>query len=204
MAEEVEKFTKTYKEKHPVKQEEPAEEPKEEPVKDIPNESFERTNPYGKALMDESEVTHYETYAKKYRQKGKTKPAADMEKLTMKDMIDMYEDQLEEETLDDEEEDFDDEDIYPDEKRPEPYSVDPQGSAAVNSTYDKTTLLWYRRDDILIVEDTNEEFSDATKRLGENWRKAVGEYESDVAYIRNDQLEEDYEIIRQNGRYFGA
>lgn len=206
LSEEVEKFIKTYKEKHPVKKDKPEEkeEPKEIPEKDISKEEFERTNPYGKSIMDENEVVHYETYAKKYRQKSKTKPAADMEKLTTKDMIDMYEDQLEEESFDDEEDDFDDDDIYPDEKHPEPYSVDPQGSAAVNSTYDKVTLLWYSRDDILVVEETDEEFSDAARRLGDGWRKAVGEYETDVAYIRNDQLEEDYEIVRQSGRYFGV
>ena len=198
LAEEIDKFTVKYEEKHDVKKEEPA----VETVIDIPDEPKKAVTEKFNPVMNEKDIVHYESYAKKYK-KSSGKPAADMEKLTTKDMKDMYEEQLEEETFDDEEEDFDDEDIFPSEKRPEPYSVDPQGSEAINSTYDKTTLLWYSRDDILVVEETDEEFSDKDKRLGIGWRKYVGQYEPDMAYIRNDQLEEDYEIVRQNGRYYG-
>lgn len=198
LAEEIDKFTTKYEEKHDVKREKST----HEMVINIPEQPKKTVTENFDPIMNEKDVVHYESYAKKYR-KGGGKPAADMEKLTTKDMKDMYEEQLEEETFDDEEEDFDDEDIFPDEKRPEPYSVDPQGSTAVNSTYDKTTLLWYSKDDILVVEETDEEFADKDRRLGVGWRKYIGQYEPDMAYIRNDQLEEDYEIVRQNGRYFG-
>lgn len=185
---------------------------KKDPVKDIcePKERREDALKEDDKVYDKivkKQIKHYENFSKKYKSKQKTKPAADMDKLTKKDMLDMYEDRLADETFDDEEDDddndmiYEEDDIFPSEKRPEPYSVDPQGKTASYSSYDKITLIWYSKDDILVFEDSDEEFIHPEDEIGEKWRKCVGQFEPDMAYIRNDNTETDYEIVREDRRY---
>lgn len=169
--------------KEPVKEEEPSAETKEEVYNDLVKK----------------QVIHYENYAKKYR--GKSKPSLDinMEKLTKKDMLDVYEDQLEDETFDDDEEE-EDEDLYPFEEADTPISIDSDKFSS-DTLHDKVTLLYFRKDNLLLVADEDEEFEDPEKFLGDSWDEAIGEFESGVAYIRNDKNLTDYEIIEENGHY---
>ena len=196
---EVEKVKASYKEKY-------AETKKDIPVKEEVKEPEADPNEQVYDNIVRKQVTHYENYAKKYRTKSKGKPAADMDKLTKKNMLDMYEEGLEEEDFDEDEDTemiYEEDDIFPSEKNPEPYSVDPQGKVASYSSYDKITLIWYSKDDILVFEDSDEEFVNPEDVLGDKWRKCVGQFGPDMAYIRNDNTETDYEIVREDRRYSG-
>lgn len=196
----MEKEVANFKEKYAAKREAPKE-------KDISVEVKEKTNEKDPVVTETQEevyddlvkkqVIHYENYAKKYR--GKSKPSLDinMEKLTKKDMLDVYEDQLEDETFDDEEED---EDLYPFEEADTPISIDSDKFSS-DTLHDKVTLLYFKKDNLLLVADEDEEFEDPEKFLGDSWDEAIGEFESGVAYIRNDKNLTDYEIIEENGHY---
>lgn len=81
-----------------------------------------------------------------------------------------------------------------------PYSIDSSTFANTNNHYDKITLIWYSVDDILADEDNERIIDDAI--VGSDWRNKVGMYEPDVAYIRNDGISVDYEIIKENLSYF--
>lgn len=81
-----------------------------------------------------------------------------------------------------------------------PYSIDSNTFANTNNHYDKITLIWYSVDDILADEDNERIIDDAI--IGSDWRTQVGKYEPDVAYIRNDGISVDYEIIKENLSYF--
>lgn len=81
-----------------------------------------------------------------------------------------------------------------------PYSIDSSTFANTNNHYDKLTLIWYSVDDILADEDNERIIDDAI--VGSDWRAQVGKYEPDVAYIRNDGISVDYEIIKENLSYF--
>lgn len=81
-----------------------------------------------------------------------------------------------------------------------PYSIDSSTFANTNNHYDKLTLIWYSVDDILADEDNERIIDDAI--VGSNWRAQVGKYEPDVAYIRNDGISVDYEIIKEDLSYF--
>lgn len=81
-----------------------------------------------------------------------------------------------------------------------PYSIDSSTFANTNNHYDKLTLIWYSVDDILADEDNERIIDDAI--VGSDWRNKVGMYEPDVAYIRNDGISVDYEIIKENLSYF--
>lgn len=196
MAKEVANF----KEKYAAKKEAPKE-------KDISVEATEKADEKDPVVTEtkkevyddlvQKQVIHYENYAKKYR--GKSKPSLDinMEKLTKKDMLDVYEDQLEDETFDDDEED---EDLYPFEEADTPISIDSDKFSS-DTLHDKVTLLYFKKDNLLLVADEDEEFEDPEKFLGDSWDEAIGEFESGVAYIRNDKNLTDYEIIEENGHY---
>lgn len=81
-----------------------------------------------------------------------------------------------------------------------PYSIDSSTFANTNNHYDKLTLIWYSVDDILADEDNERIIDDAI--VGSDWRAQVGKYEPGVAYIRNDGISVDYEIIKENLSYF--
>ena len=197
----MEKEVANFKEKYAAKREAPKE-------KDISVEATEKTDEKDPVVTETKEevyndlvnkqVIHYENYAKKYR--GKSKPSLDinMEKLTKKDMLDVYEDQLEDETFDDEGEE--DEDLYPFEEADTPISIDSDKFSS-DTLHDKVTLLYFKKDNLLLVADEDEEFEDPEKFLGDSWDEAIGEFESGVAYIRNDKNLTDYEIIEENGHY---
>lgn len=81
-----------------------------------------------------------------------------------------------------------------------PYSIDSSTFANTNNHYDKITLIWYSVDDVLADEDNERIIDDAI--IGSDWRTQVGKYEPDVAYIRNDGISVDYEIIKEDLSYF--
>lgn len=102
----------------------------------------------------------------------------------------------------DDEEDYENEDqwerekINPVEHPGDPYTITPHDFAYTNRHYDKITLLYYPSQEVLINElEGMEEDVDST--IGEDSLAKFGEFDENVAYVRNDRLGIDYEVILQ-------
>lgn len=124
-------------------------------------------------------------------------------------------DEGEEDEEDDDDDIYSDSDPYPD-GRPDsgaddvlhpsegshdrPFSISADLFANTCNHFDKCTLIWYSVDDVL-TDESNERIVDFGI-VGHDWRKHVGEYEKDVAYIRNEAISVDYEIIKENLSFF--
>lgn len=81
-----------------------------------------------------------------------------------------------------------------------PYTITPELFVQDKKEYDKITLEYY--DDGFLVEEISSDIvSDIASVVGYDSLNKFGEYEEDVAYVRNDVLETDYEIIRQHCNY---
>lgn len=81
-----------------------------------------------------------------------------------------------------------------------PYSISADLFTNTCNHFDKLTLIWYAIDDVLADEE-NERLVD-TSIVGNDWRTHVGEYEEGVAYIRNEAISVDYEIIKEDLSFF--
>lgn len=81
-----------------------------------------------------------------------------------------------------------------------PYSIRPYIFTNTNRHYDKCSLIWYAIDDVLATEEHERIIDFAI--VGEDWRSHVGEFEEDVAYIRNESIAVDYEIVKEEMSYF--
>lgn len=71
---------------------------------------------------------------------------------------------------------------------------------AYDNYYSKITLRWYMKDGILIDED-NEEVELLSDTISSGGPDCIGHYIPDVAYIRNDNLHIDYEVIADERSY---
>lgn len=96
----------------------------------------------------------------------------------------------------DEEDKWEAERINPVEHPSDPYSITPHDFAYANRHYDKITLLYYPSEEVLINEIEGME-EDINQTIGKDALSKFGEFEEDVAYIRNDRLGVDYEVILQ-------
>ena len=78
----------------------------------------------------------------------------------------------------------------------EPYTITPYQFAYENRHYDKLTLLYYPADKVLLneSEDIQESIDES---IGEDALTKFGEFEEEVAYVRNDRLGIDYEVLLQ-------
>lgn len=68
-----------------------------------------------------------------------------------------------------------------------------------DSDYETITLKYYN-DDIL-TDDRDEIIEDPVGIVGDDFKKHFGEYEDDCVYVRNDNLDVDYEILLQGVSY---
>lgn len=68
--------------------------------------------------------------------------------------------------------------------------------------YDKTTLIFYEKDGVLSNED-GDVVEDPPILIGESyfWRAQIGKSEDDIAYIRNNRVATDYEIVCEDKAY---
>lgn len=81
-----------------------------------------------------------------------------------------------------------------------PYTISPEEFVQDKREYDKITLEYY--DDGFLVEEVSGDIvNDISTAVGYESLNKFGEYEEDVAYVRNDVFETDYEIIRQHCDY---
>lgn len=82
-----------------------------------------------------------------------------------------------------------------------PYSITPEQFSDEKEYYDKVTLLYYEEDDILATEYDEQVNAEAGTMVGLGFAEKFGEFEEDVAFIRNDRLGTDYEILLQHCSY---
>ncbi len=76
----------------------------------------------------------------------------------------------------------------------EPYGISPDAYGE-NPDYDQIVLIKYR--DGIVADETDIIIDplDLKPLIGENWESFIGEYESDAAFIRNDRLKTDYQVL---------
>lgn len=86
-----------------------------------------------------------------------------------------------------------------DEKKETPYGISDEDFLMSKREYNKISLLFYD-DGVLACEDGTV-VEDVLYTLGPKWMSEVGKYEGDVAYIRNDSIGSDYEVIIQHLNY---
>ena len=101
-----------------------------------------------------------------------------------------------------EENDEDDEDempLYPREPREGPYSITPQSFADEFPWHDKMTLIYYEGDKTLIYGEGYEPVE--IEDVGADFASHIGEFEAGTAYIRNELVGTDYEIILNKGAF---
>lgn len=66
--------------------------------------------------------------------------------------------------------------------------------------YDKVTLYWWELERILSEEDMD--ILDVPDLLGNNWESKIGTEEKDIVYVRNENLETDYEVVVQHESFY--
>lgn len=71
---------------------------------------------------------------------------------------------------------------------------------AYDNYYSKVTLKWFMKDGILI-DEYNEEVELLSDTISSSGPDCIGHYIPDVAYIRNDNLHIDYEVIADERSY---
>lgn len=68
-----------------------------------------------------------------------------------------------------------------------------------DSDYETITLKYY--DDDILTDERDEIIEDPVGIVGDDFKKHFGEYEDDCVYVRNDNLDVDYEILLQGISY---
>lgn len=79
-----------------------------------------------------------------------------------------------------------------------PYVISPEEFGEMDD-YEKVSLR-YTADEVL-VDEMGEVFEDIDETVGPDFHKHFGEYEADSVFIRNDELETDYEILLDSSDY---
>lgn len=82
----------------------------------------------------------------------------------------------------------------------DPYGISDEDYVHSKRNYNKETLIYYAGDGVFTDECVT--FVDnASLLVGEKWRMEIGKYEENVAYIRNDKIATDYEVIVEDSSY---
>lgn len=80
-----------------------------------------------------------------------------------------------------------------------PYGISGDEFLMDKKEYDKISLMYY--DDGVLATEDGTVVDDILYVLGPNWKQEIGKYDDDVAYIRNDRIGADYEVIREHLDY---
>lgn len=68
--------------------------------------------------------------------------------------------------------------------------------------YDKYTWLYYEGNDTLVSEDDEIMNDEIHNTVGDHFLDYIGKEEPDTAYIRNERISSDFQIIRLNSPYY--
>ena len=66
--------------------------------------------------------------------------------------------------------------------------------------FDKVTIFYYRGDDVLAEEDGTV-IKDWKYNVGEDWKDQIGRFVDDEAFIRNERIGTDYNIVCEDMSY---
>lgn len=66
--------------------------------------------------------------------------------------------------------------------------------------YDKVTLYFWELERLLTEADGD--VLDVPGIIGYNWETHIGEFEPDIVYVRNNNLETDYEVVLRHDSYY--
>lgn len=80
----------------------------------------------------------------------------------------------------------------------EPYVISPEEYDEIGY---ETVSLYYYEDGVLENAITKEVIKNSRYLVGEDFMNHFGEYEPDSVYIRNDDIETDFEILKDGGYY---
>jgi len=81
-----------------------------------------------------------------------------------------------------------------------PYTITADQFVNEKRNFDKVTLLYFEENGVL-CDDAERITEDIDQSIGSNNLDKFGEYEEDVAYIRNERLGIDYEVLLQHSTY---
>ena len=83
-----------------------------------------------------------------------------------------------------------------------PYGISSEDFIGTRPEYDKTTLTFYMND-LTMANEEGDIIQDPAYLVGEleEWMREVGTSEDSIAYIRNERIATDYEIICENKSY---
>lgn len=82
----------------------------------------------------------------------------------------------------------------------DPYTITADQFVNEKRNYEKTTLLYFEGNGVL-CEDSERIIEDIDSSIGRENLDKFGEFEEDVAYIRNERLGIDYEVLLQHATY---
>ena len=84
----------------------------------------------------------------------------------------------------------------------EPYGISSEDFIGTRPEYDKTTLTFYMND-LIMANEEGDVIQDPAYLVGEReeWMREVGTSEDNIAYIRNEKIATDFEIICENKSY---
>lgn len=92
---------------------------------------------------------------------------------------------------------YSDEEVTKEVKK-KPYVIPPEDFGELDD-YDTVSLTYYA--DGVLTDDQDEPIEDVEKLVGKDFATHYGEYEDDAVYIRNDELQTDYEILKDVRNY---
>lgn len=87
-----------------------------------------------------------------------------------------------------------------DDPRDDIYVISAEQFAHERLGFDKVTLYWWELERILSEEDMA--ILDVPDILGTGWEGKIGTEEKDVVYVRNENLETDYEVVVQHNSFY--
>lgn len=82
----------------------------------------------------------------------------------------------------------------------DPYTITADQFVNEKRNYEKVTLLYFEGNGVL-CDDTERMVEDIDASIGAENLDKFGEFEEDVAYIRNERLGIDYEVLLQHSTY---
>lgn len=78
------------------------------------------------------------------------------------------------------------------------YGISPDEFGEIDG-YDTRTLTYYA--DGVLTDSDNSIIEDPSELVGDNWKDEFNKFEVDAAYIRNDYIGEDFEILKDLNKY---
>lgn len=81
---------------------------------------------------------------------------------------------------------------------PRPYIISP-ADFSENFEYDTIDITYFA--DGVLCDENNEPLEDIENTIGEDAVEHIGEFTPDAAYVRNERLKCDYEILRDERNY---